>query len=168
MKKLKIVKWIMFGIAVAINIFIIVNSCIVGEVSAKESSAVAEVIETVINTIQENTINESNIEVFKNIVRKSIGHFSLFLVNGVFTTLAVYYFTITEKWYKFYLLFAMTLGFGLIIAGVSEMIQIFTDGRVGAWSDIGIDFAGYALGAGAVVLILFLTKKLVSQKIENN
>lgn len=158
----------MLAIAVAINGFIIVNSFITGEASARESGMVSEAIETVINTIHEDTINEGNIEVFKNVVRKVAGHFSLFLVSGVFTSLAVYYFTITQKWYKYYWLFVISLGTGILLAGISEFAQIFTEGRVGAWSDIGIDCGGYFLGAGVVFLILFLTHKLISRKIENN
>ena len=167
MKKHQIVKWIIFSIAVAINVFIIVNSFINGETSAKESGTVAEVIENVINNIQEDTINATNRDDFFFAVRKIVGHFSLFLVNGVFSTLALFLFLEEKKYYKFYWLITATLVTGFVIASFSEIAQLFVVGRSGAFSDIGIDFAGYLLGAGGVVLVLFLTKHLISSKFKN-
>lgn len=167
MKKYIITKWIIFAIALAINVFIIANSFIGGDASSKESGSVAEIIENIINTLSPETINPSNVDDFRLVVRKVVGHLMLFAASGVFTSLAVYFFLLVQKWYKFYWSIAISLGTGFLLAGVSELVQFFTDGRYGSWSDVGIDFGGFLLGSAVVILILYLRKILISPKQPN-
>ena len=59
----------------------------------------------------------------------------------------------------------MVIGFAL--AGFSELIQVYTPGRFGAWKDVGIDTAGYALTillTVIVVAIIKLIKYLIKKK----
>ena len=164
MKKRQIVKWVMFGLALATNIFILVNGFIVGEISSVESGNTAKFIASIINFFVHDAINSSNFDTFASVIRKLVGHFGLFAVDAVFSTLAIYYFSIDKKWYKFYWLFAMSLGLGLLVAMLSELAQIMTPDRYGSWVDVGIDFGGYCLGFGVVILILFLSKRLIPSK----
>ena len=53
MKRKKVLKWIILGIAIAINVFIIVNAFINGEASAKESNNLAHTTADVINAVKE-------------------------------------------------------------------------------------------------------------------
>ena len=52
MKKKQILKWFILAIAVAINLFILINAFINGEASAKESNVIAHTAADVINTIK--------------------------------------------------------------------------------------------------------------------
>lgn len=164
MKKHQIVKWIMFAIALATNIFILANGFVSGDSSAVESNNIAHFLETIINFFNKDTINPSNFDDFASIIRKLVGHFGLFAFDGVFSTLAIYYFVIDRKWFKIYMFIILSLALGLLVAIISELAQLITPDRYGSWADVGIDFGGYFLAFLIVFLILFFSKKLQSQK----
>ena len=159
MKKSK-ADWILFIVflvlAIGINAYIIYHSCLSGPQSSEQSSQVVEVAETAINTVKPNTINESNIEAFSTFIRKSIGHFGLFVVSGLFTSLATYFFVKDFKWYKHYFAIIISFVIGLSIAITTEIIQLNVPQRSGEFTDVLIDTSGYLLGLGIIVLILFL------------
>ena len=95
------------------------------------------------------------------IIRKLIGHFGAFLVTGVFGILTAYFFFFKGK--MKYISLAIFLVYGLLLAILSEVLQIFAGSRTPAWSDVGIDFSGYAIGAivtfGILLLIYVKTKR---------
>lgn len=88
--------------------------------------------------------------------RKVIGHFSLFLVTGVFgmLTLVAY----KDKMRYLYALL-INLGYGFILGGVSELLQLIPKGRVCQFKDVIIDTSGYFIGVLAVLLILLVVKR---------
>ena len=98
------------------------------------------------------------------LVRKSLGHFGLFAVTAIFASIFIWL-TFEKEIHKFIALgISMVTGFAL--AGFSELIQLYTPGRYGAWKDVGIDTAGYALTViltalivGIIQLIKYLMKK---------
>lgn len=87
------------------------------------------------------------------IVRKLIGHFGVFLVAAVFGILTVYFFVGKDKLRYFFSF--VTLVIGLVVAMLSEYLQINAGDRGPSWNDVGIDFSGYALGAIITFLICF-------------
>ena len=101
MKKVfSLFKWFQYLIIIAmlgVNIFIIVNACLPGNASSEISSWPVEVIKDTINTIKEDTINESNIVDFTALIRKLIGHFSLFGLSGILTTLSIKFIYYNKK-----------------------------------------------------------------------
>ena len=160
MKTRKILFYIFLTFAVAINVLIIVESCIGGEGSASQSISVSESIAHAI----EGMFPNANIDhaAFHSAIRKVVGHFLLFGLSGIFTTLAVMmnkFLMDKFKWKN--ILFIAT--FGLLIAIISELIQYFTPGRYGALTDILIDYSGYVLFGGLTYLITYL----ILRKIEN-
>lgn len=155
MKKNKVLTWIIFGIAIALDIFILVNAFINGEKSAVESNNFAHTTADVINTVKPETITEQNFESFASFLRKFAGHFSLFAVTGVFATWSIFRIFPLKNWIKISISFCH----GLVLAFLSEFIQIFVSGRSGNFVDVGIDFGGYFLGSILVFLILFLVEK---------
>lgn len=159
--RIKVLKWIFFGLSVLLSLFLIINGAIPGKKSAEESNAIAGLVATIINAFKSGTINDSNFADFSRVIRKLLGHFLAFTVDAVFVSLTTYCFLITQKWYKVYYPIALTFGIGLVVAGLSEFLQIFTDDRYGSYIDILIDMGGYLLGMIIVFLILFLTRKLI-------
>ena len=65
-------------LALAINAYIIMHSCLDALESSKASSGVVEVTEEVINTISPGTITPENHDSFTTFIRKAFGHFGLF------------------------------------------------------------------------------------------
>lgn len=156
MKIRKVLFYIFATIALAVNALIIVESCIGGDGSASQSISVSESIADVI----ENMFPNANIDhtSLHAAIRKIVGHFLLFGLSGIFTTLAIQmndFLRIKFKWKNIIFI----ASFGLIVAATSEFIQYFTPGRYGALLDILIDFAGYLLFGGLAYLITYLIFK---------
>ena len=161
MKKRNVLKWVILAIAIAINIFILVNAFIKGEASAKESNNLAHTTADIINEIKEETITPQNFPKFAFNFRKAVGHFGLFAFSGVFSTWALHLFICDKKIGYFAYQILMSLGFGFLMATSSEFAQKFTEGRTGAWIDVGIDMAGYFLGLLILMVILLILKSQI-------
>ncbi len=97
------------------------------------------------------------------IVRKTLGHFSLFAVTALFSVGFILMAFHKEIHQVLALLISEVAGFAL--ASFSELLQLYTPGRSGRWEDVGIDTAGYSLTivitllAILVVWIIRLAKK---------
>lgn len=155
-----ILKWVFLVLALGWSIFLIINGIIPGGESKAQSDSVAHVVEDAINTVSPGTINPSNFDSFAFTIRKLLGHFLAFTLDGILISICVFFFLINQKWYKFYFPMLIAFSAGFVVAGISELIQLFTAGRSGQWSDIFIDLGGYVLGMVIIFLILFLTKNL--------
>ena len=167
--KIKVIKWVFFGLSVALSLFLIVNGAIPGDNSAAESNFFANIFATIINAFKSGTINDDNFESFASVIRKLLGHFLAFSVDGVFVSLTCFYFLRGKDWSKWYYPIIISFGVGLFVAGLSEFLQVFTADRYGSFADIGIDMGGYILGMFVVFLIFFLTHQLiVNQKETSN
>ena len=153
-------------LAVAINVYIIVHSCLDAAQSTKASQGVVEVSEEVVNTISPGTVTPENHDSFATFIRKAFGHFGLFVASGLLSSLAAYLVINPFKWSKHYLTVIIGLAFGLTIAAITEIIQLNVPGRSGEFTDVLIDFSGYLLGALIVGLILFLVLRKQKSKIE--
>ena len=143
-------------LALAINAYIIYHACLNGAKSSAASEGVVEVSENVVNAVKPNTITEANHDSFATFIRKAFGHFGLFVVSGLFSSLAIYFFIKDFKWYKHYFAIIISFAFGFLIAIITEIIQLNVPGRSGEFTDVLIDTFGYLLGLGIIVLALFL------------
>lgn len=166
MKKRNVLKYIVLAIALAINLFILANSFVGGDASTAESAAITESTANVINGISPGTLSASNYENFIVFVRKVFGHFGLFGLSGVLSTWSLYLLLKGGK-YNYFLHFgSISFLFGFGLATLSEVVQIFIPGRSGSVEDILIDTIGYLIGVLLVILILFLAKKPIFSKNE--
>lgn len=113
-------------------------------------------------------INSSNEDDFMMLMRKSIGHLLLFMANAIFTTLGAILLLSDKKEAKYkYGLYVVSLLYGFVIAGISELIQIGIPGRSGRWKDVGINTLGYAIGLLLVIitmLSIYLIRKIIAKK----
>ena len=144
-------------LAVVVNAFIILQSCLNGARSTESSGFVVNILKAIINSVSPNAINDGNIGTFSNLVRKLVGHFGLFVISGLFTTSSLYLWFRPQKCYKNYRLLYLSLGFGLFLAILTEIIQLFVPHRSGQFTDVLIDFSGYIVGTGIIILVAFLT-----------
>lgn len=164
-KRYSIIQWIVIFLAIAINVFIIVNSCLPAGPSTQESNWVVEPAKNVINTIKANTINETNYNSFAHVIRKLVGHFSLFLLSGILTTLSIKIIYYNAKQY-FLVFIIFSCISGLFLAILTEFIQLLVPGRSGEILDVLIDFGGYLLATLIIGLIIYLKRKKMS-RLEN-
>ena len=153
-------------LALAINAYIVMHSCLDAIRSSQASQVVVDVSEDAINTISPGTITEANHETFASFIRKAFGHFGLFVISGLLSPLAIYLVINPLKWSKHYLNVIIGLSFGLMIAAITEIIQLNVPGRSGEFTDVLIDFSGYLVGALIVGLILFLILRRQKCKIK--
>ena len=143
-------------LAIAINAYIIMHSCLDAARSTEASQGVVEVSEEVVNTVSPGTVTPENHDSFATLIRKLFGHFGLFVISGLLSSLAVYLAFNPQKWSKYYWLIIISLGFGLSMGILTELIQLNVPGRSGQFTDVLIDFGGYLLGFFIILLILFL------------
>lgn len=163
-KKYLIVTIITILLALLINVYIVVHSCLDGAQSSEASKGVIDTTEEIINDIKPGTINESNYSDFATFIRKAFGHFGLFSISGFLTSLAVFLALYPFKWSKCYMPIILSLEFGLLMGLVTETIQLGVDGRSGELTDVLIDFSGYILGFLLILLILFLIIRHLNKK----
>ena len=144
-------------LAIATSVFILIQAGLDSAKSTEQSAMGVEVIETVVDTIAPGTINETNIDDFSGAVRKIIGHFLLFSVVGFFVTWSIFLLLENIRENKKFLILstAFLIGYGILLAAISEIMQLFASGRSGEFRDVMIDFGGYLLGAVIIFLILF-------------
>jgi len=158
-KKRTIIKWIIFGLAIAINVFILVNGFLNGEASTKESDGFSKAAADVINSVSENTITKENFPAFAGFNRKLFGHFLLFVCSGLASTFAIHDLIGHPKFGKSYFILIFSVGFGVVMAVASELAQLTTDGRAFSGIDILIDSGGYLLGSLVIFLFLFVKER---------
>ena len=169
-KKYLILTSIVTILAIAINVYIIIHSCLNGTESAKASQGVTSAVEQAVETVtgNPNTINESNYASFATFVRKAFGHFGLFMINGLLTPWAIYLLLNPLKSSRYWMLITYSLEFGLLVALITEMIQLNVPGRSGEPTDVLIDYGGYLVGALIIGLILFLVIRKKNKNRQKN
>ena len=166
-KKYLIVTIITILLALLINAYIIMHSCLDAASSSEASKGVIDTTEEIINNIKPGTINESNYSDFATFIRKAFGHFGLFSISGFLTSLAVFLVLYPFK-SKYYMPIILSLEFGLLMGLITETIQLGVDGRSGELTDVLIDFSGYLLGFLLIFLILFLIIRHLNKKEATN
>lgn len=97
----------------------------------------------------EKTITVSIFGTFHTLVRKGLGHFSLFVILG-FGFFSTFFLLIKPRWASL----PLSLLSAFVVAGISEMFQlpVFTSGRYATWQDVAIDFLGALSGIGIAVV----------------
>ena len=106
-------------------------------------------------------ISPSDMPDFKNLVRKGLGHFTLFAGNGVFFMLAMSFTFFLDRAWGVGANYGISLVAGFSLGGLSELIQAIPVLKRGStMTDVLIDSMGFAAGA-AVVAIVFLIILLI-------
>lgn len=165
LKKLEWYKWLIIALMTILNIIIFISSCLPAKESTGESNLIVNILVNIINAFKANAINDSNLSIFSGFIRKLIGHFLLFLLSGIFTTLSIKYLYYDVK--KEFTNFALfSIGFGFLLAVLTEGIQKLVPGRSGEFRDIMIDFSGYLLSSLILIIIFSLKKTPTMEKEE--
>ena len=95
-------------------------------------------------------IDFSALNNFYLMVRKGIGHFGAFFILAIFASFIVIMF------FKRKLIFSLvSIITGFMIAGLTELIQLYVPGRSGLFQDVMIDYVGY-ISASILVFGIYL------------
>jgi len=151
-------------IALAIDVFAIVESAIGGSGSGAQSSRFANFILNIVKVFDPNTTLTINTPGFQNFIRKFFGHFLLFGGSGLFTTLGLYLILLDKAAKPIISISILSALIGLALASITEVIQLFTPGRAGLIADVFIDWAGYVLFGGIVIFIILIKSFLKRRK----
>ena len=155
-KKLIAVRISLYVLSLAINVFIIIQSCLNASQSTDQSGWVVDFLASILNFFNKNAVTKDNYGQFAGVVRKLIGHFGLFFVSGFLTSVSAFLIIGRYRWYKAYWAIIISLGVGLSLALLTEGIQLNVSGRSGELTDSLIDFSGYLLSSIGVFLFFFL------------
>ncbi len=140
-KSTKAIRYVFLAIWALWTIMILAFSLTNGTVSAGQSNFVSEIIVRILNVFGV-TLSTGNLNELHVWVRKLIGHFGLFAIDG-FLSLMTFNSFFKQKPLKqgLWVMFA-----GLILAALSEFAQLFTPDRAGLLADALIDLLGFAFG----------------------
>ncbi|MBO7214802.1 MAG: VanZ family protein [Clostridia bacterium] len=119
-----------------------------GSQSEKQSGQVENIISKIMKFLTFNKLALDEYAWFSIVVRKGIGHFSLFFTLAIFAFVVYYRLAeVIKKDKSLYLFIILTIGAGIITAGVSEFLQspIFVSGRAPSVVDALINVLGYTL-----------------------
>ena len=167
MKSRKICFYIFTILSLAFNVLIIVESCVGGGDSASQSFSFSEALADFVENLDPSSTLISDRVAFHAVIRKLVGHFLLFGMSGIFTTLSFFFndfFANKFKWKN--LIFISLIGFS--VALISELIQYFTPGRYGALTYILIDSSGFLSFMGLTYLIIYLAQRKNNKAIKEN
>lgn len=168
-KKIKIIGTISLVFFLILTAFLVYEASRPAQVSSSHSGAVSnavvdatEKIEGAIgggsspNTPEEPdkgpTLSEqmrANWGKFNQLIRKGIGHFGAFAVLAIFGAVGILLLNRSKVRGA-----VVTLVLGISVALITEIIQLYTEGRAGSADDVILDFSGYVVGFLAVAVIL--------------
>ncbi len=153
-------KYIYLSILILVTILIFVFSSFSGSRSAAQSGFIANTLIKMLGWINV-TLQEQQAIIFASIIRKLLGHFLLFLIEGVLMYLTLINFKHFEnKWFAVLFSFLIVVG----VAFISEGIQFFAEDRGATFKDVLINSAGALVG----VLLTFLISEKVAKKAQIN
>lgn len=120
---------------------ILILSFSTGQQSTEQSNFISQIILNVFNflriPLQDHVVNELHVW-----VRKLIGHFGMFAIDGFFAYMTFRMGWLKKSWQRF----LFTMMFGLTVAALTETAQLFVPERAGLVVDALIDLLGFALG----------------------
>ena len=119
------------------------------------------VFEYTVKVNEKDPINDDNYKEFALSTRKFLGHFFLFFVTAIFGF--IFFYNLLDDDKKIWVTLLFSAGVGLLVASLSEVIQLLVPGRSGEIIDVLIDFVGYLAATIVMFLIIFIIK-LIKKK----
>jgi len=115
-----------------------------------------------IEVLKPTTLDAYDRAQLNDFLRKAVGHFALFFVDGLVGYFTFYLFFKKNDWRTL----AISGGIGIAVGALSEVCQLFTQGRSGKISDALIDSVGYLL---AIFIFFFILRAINKRKsLKNN
>jgi len=136
----------------------------VGMVTITATSVMDENISAsvTINVLKASTLNAQQEEDLYMFVRKGLGHYSLFFLDGLLGYLTMFYFLKGKQKQTRY--FFVSIGIGFILSLLLEALQLFANGRSPLVTDAIINFLGYLTASIVMYLIFYFVKRSKDKK----
>ena len=115
-----------------------------------------------ITVIPAAVIDDDNIDSFSTFVRKTVGHYLLFFVNGIVGFFTFYFFRQDFHWPAMILL----LSLGGLLSALSEIFQLITPGRGARLLDVGINLLGFLSAVFILLGFQYLYKQRLNRKLK--
>ena len=166
MKTRRVLHIVFAALAIAIDVFLIVEAAMNGSQSSMQSEGFTQMLINLIKVIDPNSPLLNDLGLFHSVVRKVFGHFLSFGASGLFTTLSLLMLpkSTEEKKLKTIII---SLSLGLFLSLLTECIQLFTAERAGQFTDVIIDFSGFLLFSSLIYLLFyFIFKNKNKKKVE--
>ena len=160
----KIVLAILLTLVILINGFIIFQSCLPANSSSDWSNAVVVIIEDISGGSVTPTSKVTPDLTFSEFIRKAVGHFLLFGIDGIFSYLFFYHLAKYKDFKNKWLKYIYSVSLGIFISSLTEIIQLFTPGRYGDVIDVLLDVFGFLFMMGITVLIIYLVSRHKSKQ----
>lgn len=154
-----IMPYLSLTIFIILTIVIVVFASFSGEVSSEQSSTLGQFLVNFLSRLNIN-LSATQLDSLQVFIRKAIGHFGLFFLNGIFATLSGHYWLALNSKAKTLVVFSI----GVFLAGLSEFIQVFAPERGPSFLDVLIDVTGFMVGIGLIVIILNFSTVKQNQK----
>ncbi len=157
-KQYQILRFIFLVIFIISCVVLLVEAFTPGAKSADKSNVVSDTIANVINNVSEAITKQpkiTNMEEFRALIRKLVGHYGAFLFMGIFAALTFMMYFRYNKWWVFWVKTGALITYGFGFAALTEAAQLITPGRAGVFSDVLIDFSGFMTSVGIIVIIFF-------------
>lgn len=146
---------IFFALFVLMSFFIIYLSTENGAQSSTTSNAVGEIVATAAESVGISVDRDS--ESYKNFIRKAFGHFGLFFFTSITGVLTIIFLKNNPEMRK--IVIYGYLGYGLILAIITEIIQTQAGDRSGNFADVLIDYSGYIIPLGIMLGAIFYSNR---------
>lgn len=150
-----IMPYLSLTIFIILTIVIVVFASFSGDVSGEQSSTLGQFIVSFLSRLNIN-LSATQLDSLQVFIRKAIGHFGLFFLNGIFATLSGHYWLALNSKAKTLVVFSI----GVFLAGLSEFIQVFAPERGPSFGDVLIDVSGFVLG----ILFSLIMFNLIAKK----
>lgn len=138
--------------SIGVICWIFSNSIANGDESTKQSGAVKELVDTALTAV-----SGKEVDVPMLIIRK-LAHFTEYLILGICLYLAFYFF----RTRRIFMLIPCAVG--IIVPIIDECIQLTSDGRTFAVTDMLIDMGGAACGMAATFGICALVCHIYNKR----
>ena len=166
-----ILAYIFLALSILMNGFLVFQSCLPANSSMEWSNVALNVAKEILPS---KTNPDGSVTIWNNVngsdfIRKLIGHFSFYLIDGALVSLFTYFLFGFTKNKNLSLLIILIVG--VLFSILTEIIQIFVPGRAGDITDMLLNLSGYLLGCVIVILIVYLIyrhKKKKTTELLNN
>ena len=161
-KKAKtILKWISWGFFIAFSALIILEAAMPADQSSAQSGFLASLVASFLDLFP--NVSKETYEGMEGFLRKAIGPFGLFMINGSWGILA-FLLTFDGKEQRDFQALLCSGAIGLVLALGSEAIQLIPAlNRSGEFLDALIDISGYLLG---LLICFFIFHLAIKEKSE--
>lgn len=149
-------------LSLSINVFILIEGATNGGDSSNQSLGITNWLIDIAKEVDPNGGFASDSNFAHVVTRKLFGHFGLFALDGILSTLMFVF--MDEFMDRKKEIIISILMYGFFFAFVSELVQYFTPGRYMSMVDVLIDYSGYViLSAFTYLFSYFVIRKKESK-----